>query len=151
LLVLYTYPNLQRGGTFAVFDARFQEVARWDEFPAPGRFTPGRWQGQDALFYLQGNQLVVRSPLGQPVARLTAAQGSNFRGLLIGNAGRNRTVVVASGDGYTPFHMVSIYDDKGDLVFSEANEEHAFALDTAPNQVTVSARSTRWTYTIPAS
>src|SRR5437016_5645885 len=110
LLVLYTYPNAQRGGTFTVMTEGKVETATWDEYPPTGRFGVGEWRGHPALFYLQDDSLIIRSPTGALLQRLPAPQGHLFRELYVRAVANGRTAVVATGNGYTPYHMVSIYD-----------------------------------------
>src|SRR6185295_8001611 len=80
-ILIYLYPDEAGGGTFLVMTAEQREVARWRESPVvPGRFTIASWKTRPAVFYLQGDALVARSPAGEPITRLsTAAQGHVFR------------------------------------------------------------------------
>jgi len=147
-LVLYTYPNESGGGTFTIMTADERQVARWDEDPAPARFAVGLWNDMAALFYLQGDVLVVRSPSGAPLARLTAPQGSRFETVQVGRMAGGLTIVLASGSGYTPYHMICVYDRGGELVYQEVRDEHAFALEADAEQpaFVVVTRSSRWRY-----
>ena len=149
-IVLYTYPDENQGGTFLVATADRRELARWHERPAPGRLAAGNWGGRPALFYLQGDALVVRSPLGSLLARLPAPEGRTFRDLYVAELSAGRTVVVASGNGYTPYHMVCVYDAGGQRVFQEINNEHAFDVKAEDGDSTfvVYARSSAWRYAV---
>jgi hypothetical protein len=66
------------------------------------------------------------------------------------NAGAGRLVLVASGNGYTPFHLVAVYEE-GQLVFHEIGDEHAFDLSRAANGFVVSTRSAQWEYRVPGA
>jgi hypothetical protein len=149
-LVLYMYPNERRGGTFMVITADRRELARWDEDPPPGRFAVASWSGRAALFFLQGDALVVRSPDGERVGRFDTPQGSHFRALYVGAIEGNRTVVVAAGDGYTPYHMVCVYDSGGRILFQDVAGEHAFGVEASPasSSFIVITRSAKWRYAI---
>ena len=118
-VVLYTYPNKERGGTFRIVTLQGIELMRWHEQPPPGRFDVAEWNGVEAIVYLQGDTVVVRSAAGDELRRLSAPEGSKFRSVSLEPGVRGTTIVLASGDGYTGFHMVAIYDQKGDLRFQE--------------------------------
>jgi hypothetical protein len=147
-VVLYTYPNAGGGGTFRVATVDGRQLARWEEEPAPALFTVGAWKGAPALFYLQGDELVVRSTSGELLSRLAAPEGRHFQAVRVSSVAGDRTILLASGGGYTPFHMVSVYDRDGRLVFQEIAREHAFELEVDPQQpaFVVVARSSRWQY-----
>jgi hypothetical protein len=146
-VVMYTYPNAQRGGSFRVVTADGREVAAWEESPPPSSFAVGPWSGALAIFYLQANEIVVRAPTGERLARLSAPGADAFSRLFVTSQGRY-TVVVASGGGYTPYHMVAVYADGGRLVFQEFAPEHAFGVETdaGTGAFIVSTRSSRWRY-----
>jgi hypothetical protein len=149
LLVLYTYPNKQKGGTFTVLSAASERVASWEELPPPGSFAAGEWRGQPALFYLQGDTIVIRSPAGRRLQELEAPEGSSFRDVFLQTLTNDRMVVVASGSGYTPYHMVCVYSGAR-LVFQDVETEHAFDVETVPDGsgFVVTARGSRWKYTM---
>jgi hypothetical protein len=153
LLVLYTYPDSKRGGTFVVSTPEQHEVARWTENVPPARFTTGVWQHTPAVFYLQQDRLTIRSVEGLRLASLDAPYGRMFQTLFVGQTGRDRLAVVASGNGYTPYHMVCVYDGSGQLVFQEVRDEHAFALDSRAGAVSfgITTRSAAWRYSPEAS
>jgi hypothetical protein len=148
--VLYTYPNTERGGTFRVLAPDQQELATWTVMPAPGRFTVAAWKGTTALFYTHGDSIEVRAPTGEGLMRLPAAEGHLFQSIRVATLSEDRLVVLLSGDGYTPYHMVCVYDLAGQLLFQEIADEHAFELEAEPNasSFVVFARSSRWEYTI---
>jgi hypothetical protein len=148
-LVLYTYPNPEKGGTFIVFDERFNPLASWTESPPPGRFAVGQWNDRPALFYLQGDSVTVRSATGEKLASLSAPEGQLFRGIHVHSLAGGRLAVVASGNGYTPYHMTCIYEGER-LRFREVAAEHAFALEPgdAPSNFIVSTRTSRWKYAL---
>jgi hypothetical protein len=150
-IVLYSYPNARRGGTFTVVTPDGRAVATWDESPPPGRFAAGRWENRPALFYLQGDQLTIRSPRGQGLASLNVPEGRIFSSVLVGRTGQGRMVLVASGNGYTPYHTVCVYDADGALLFQDVAEEQAFTLETREDDegFVVSTRSTEWRYDEP--
>jgi hypothetical protein len=147
-LVLYLYPNATNGGTFRIVTAGQREVAAWEENPPPGRFAVAAWRTAPALFYLQNDTLIVRSAAGQPLARLEAPDGRHFQRLHVRNVSGGRTVVLASGSGYTPYHMVCVYDEDGRLLFQDVADEHAFELASRADDSTfvVVTRSSRWEY-----
>lgn len=128
-VVLYTYPNKERGGTFRIVTLQGMELTRWQEKPPPGRFDVAEWNGGQAIVYLQGDVIVVRSAAGEELRRLFMPEGDKFRDVYLEPGVRDTTIVVASGDGYTGFHMVGIYDQKGDLHYQEIAKEHAFGLE----------------------
>src|SRR5262245_16708012 len=78
-LVLYTYPNRDDGGTFVVMTTDQRPLARWDEKPPPGRFDVSTFRGQPAIFYLQNDTVVVRSPRGEKLAAWPMPEGRHFR------------------------------------------------------------------------
>ena len=147
-LVLYGYPNAGRGGTFRVMTPDEVVVAMWTERPPPSHFDVASWEGTPAVYYLQGDELVVRGPTGDLLARLPAPSGVAFQDVHVANAASGRLVLVASGNGYTPFHMVCVYAPDRQLVFHEIAREHAFGLDVRLDRLafTVLARSRQWSY-----
>jgi len=60
---------------------------------------------------------------------LSLPEGNKFRSVYLEPGLHDTTIVVASGDGFTGFHMVGIYDQKGDLRYQEIAKEHAFSLE----------------------
>lgn len=149
-IALYLYPDERRGGTFRIVTAENREVATWQEFPAPGLFTVSSWHGRPALLYLQHDTLVARGIDGAPLARLPAPEGRTFRDVYVTPLADGRTAAIGSGNGYTPYHMVCVYDADGRLVFQEINREHAFGVrsEDSGRAFIVTARSREWRYTI---
>ena len=155
-VVLYVYPSTpDRGGTFSVVSLPSRTtVATWDIHPATDRFAVGRWKDQEALFYLQEDALVVRSPFGEELERLDVPGGrAFFRVVQVMTIAGGQTVVLASGDGYTRYHMVSVFDAQGQLTFHEIDKENAYRLespetDASSDSWTVSTRSSRWRYRV---
>jgi hypothetical protein len=147
-LVLYLYPNDERGGTFSVISTDGQERARWNVSPPPARFTVADWNGTPSFYYLADDEVEIRTPAGGALGQLRAPEGHVFESLRVRQIGADRLVVLASGDGYTPYHMVAVYDRSGDLLFHEIGNEHAFDLEPGPvpNGFIVSTRSSRWEY-----
>jgi hypothetical protein len=61
-----------------------------------------------------------------------------------------RTVLLLSGDGYTPYHAVVMLEADGTIAYQEHAAEHAFALQALPSgSFQVEARSQTWEYSIP--
>jgi hypothetical protein len=149
-IVLYVYPNSEGGGTFRMLDSDLEERASWSVSPAPGRFTIAAWRGTTALFYTVGDSVEVRTPTGESLARLSASDASNFQGIRVAALPEDRLVILLSGDGYTPYHSVCLYDAAGELLFQETGSEHAFDLEVEPNtsRFVVSTRSSRWQYAV---
>ena len=147
-LVLYTYPNATRGGTFTVMSVDRTEIGRWEVHPPPSRFDVGTWQGEPAVFYFQGAALVIRSSVGEVMARLQAPLAEKFSRIFVASGYGGRTIVLASGSGYTPYHMVCIYDADGSLAFQLIESEHAFRLeaDESRPEFFVYARSDKWRF-----
>jgi hypothetical protein len=154
-LVVSMYPNARKSSTYAVFDSSLREVTRWEEFPVTSRFATASWRrpGQPvvpAVFYLQGDRLVTRTTDGRLLARLPPPGGEIFSEVHVIDADAARLVLVASGNGYTPFHLVAVYEE-GQLVFHEIGDGHAFELSPAANGFVVSTRSARWEYREPGA
>ncbi len=146
-VVLYVYPSTpERGGTFSIVSLPSEQtVATWYIHPPTDRFAVGPWKGQEALFYLQGETLVVRSPLG-PVLAQPEVPGGHVLGRVIEVlALADHTVVLSSGDGYTQYHMVSVFDRQGQLRFQEIERENAFRLE-APEAATDEQSWAVWTF-----
>jgi hypothetical protein len=128
-LVLYTYPNPSRGGTFRIVTPSGTELVRWSVHPPPGQFDVAPWNGAEAIAYLQGDEVVVQSATGEELRRLPAPQGSKFRSIYLEPGVNGATIVLASGNGYTPAHMVAVYDATGTLRYQNVVKEHAFRLE----------------------
>jgi hypothetical protein len=149
-VILFTYPNAAHGGTFTVLTAGQHEVAKWDEYPPPGGFAVGTWARQPAVFYVQDDHLTARSAMGRPLAWLNAPEGRLFNARQSARIADDRTVILASGNGYTPYHMVCVYNATGKLVFQDIANEQAFELQAreTASAFTVITRSSEWRYTI---
>jgi hypothetical protein len=147
-LVLYEFPNRTRGATFRVITPDRAEVATWAEDRPPSHFDTGVWNGTPAVFYLRDGEIVIRSWRGEPLATRPVPTSLAFRQIHAREAYGGRLLVVASGDGYTPYHMVCVYDADGGLVFQEIASEHAFRLNVEPHTLafTVWTRSAKWRY-----
>ena len=145
-LVLYTYPNSTRGGTFRIVTLDGHEIAGWTEKPPPGRFAVAKWKDVETIFYIQNDELVLRAASGSEISRLSLPSGNKFRDLHIAQAADDRLILLASGDGYTPYHMVCVYSSSGELVFQEIESEHGFQLDANAMRTdfSVVTRSTQW-------
>lgn len=151
-LALYLYPDATGGGTFEVRTPGDALVATWSESPPPSHFAVAAWQGDPALVYLQGDDLVVRSPMGAPLARLGAPEGSFFTDLFATTVG-GRLVLLASGNGYVPYHALFVYSGDGRLLYEDVADEQAFGLEALPGGqgVAVFARSRVWHYRLPGA
>jgi len=137
-------------GAFTVVDAEGRPRAHWQEPHDPGRFAVAPWKGRPTVFYLLDDSVVLRSPRGELIGYLAAPQAHLFGRPYVAAVG-SRTVVVATGNGYTPYHMICVYEPDGTLAFQEMDDELAFAVapDPAPGAFTVTTRTTVWRYTIP--
>lgn len=152
-LVLYTYPNDKRGGTFSIRSmATGRTVTEWREFPPTPRFAIGEWRGETALLYFRGGHLVVRDPDGTLLLDRAVNGAEAFQGIRVQSLPDGLTVVVTSGDGYTAYHMVCVFDSAGEMVFQEVAPEHAFRIEVASDHTfDVLARTTRWRYAFDAA
>jgi hypothetical protein len=150
-LVLYMYPNDAGGGTFTVLTPHGQATASWTESPAPGGFAVGRWDRRDAIVYLRSGHLVMRSREGRELLEIPVPESDAYdvRHTIAVGA---HTIVVASGDGYTPFHMVLVLEPGGRLVFAEVERDQASHLESiGAGAFTVRTRSGGWRYSLPPS
>ncbi|MEW6321268.1 MAG: hypothetical protein AB1635_09275 [Acidobacteriota bacterium] len=150
-VVVYTYPNDSGGGTFAVVTPDGVEQARWREQPPPSHPAVGRWGEAVAVFYLQRDDLVVRSAHGDELARIAVPSGVVFQSLYAATLASGMVVFVASGGGYMPYHMVFAIDPPSALVYQLIAREQAFALerDGDGRGFRVFARSRIWRYRAP--
>ena len=150
-LVLYVYPNDSGGGTFTVLTPGERVLASWEERSPPGRFAIGRWDGHDAILYLRSAHLVVRSRDARALAEVAVPEGDLYdvrETIVLGS----RAVVLASGGGYRPFHMVLVLERDGTLVFAEVDPDHGLGLESSGTDTfIVRTRSGRWRYSLPAS
>lgn len=151
-LVIHTYPNSQGGSTLMVLALTDDRtLASWDEKPPASRGVhAGRWQGSQALFYMVGDDVVIRGERGEPLARLPLRGATAFSTIHTVTMGGDRTALVLSGNGYTPYHAVAILDRDGAVVFHEQAPEHAFSLKAdGENAFKVETRSQVWRYSLP--
>jgi hypothetical protein len=150
-LVLYTYPNASGGGTFTVTTGNEQRLASWEEQMPPGRFVVGGWDDGEGIFYLRAGRLVIRARDGSLLADLPVPESDPYdvrRTLSF----RGHTVVLASGGGYTPFHMVLIVERRSRLLFAEVGRDQALRLEASGDDgFIVHTRSTSWRYSLPAA
>jgi hypothetical protein len=147
LIVVYTYPNSHKGGTFRVLNGAQEQLATWDELPAAPSFAVGEWDRQPALFYLRADDVVVRSREGRQLRTFRVPEGQIYRDVLLRALPRDRIVIIASGNGYTQYHMVCVFD-AGRLVFQDVAKELAYAVETTDDGAgfVVTARDGQWKY-----
>lgn len=148
-VIMYVYPSDDDAGTFLLVNPEDgKELARWNEDPPPGRFAVGTWLGVPALFYTQRDSIVIKTPTGILLERLRSPGAGRFRDLYVAHPHQGGLVVVGSGNGYTPYHLVAVYDSSNELVFHEIGLEHAFALDIEDTRrdFVVTTRTGRWKY-----
>jgi hypothetical protein len=151
-LVLCEYPTAMRPhrqSTFSILTLPDQQlVATWDEVPPACTFAAGVWNGHEALFYFQGDALTIRSRDGQLLRRIYVRNGNAFRDIHVGTTAGGYTAVLGSGDGYTPFHTVCLFDSNGQLVFQDIEKGHAVKLETDEEQSSwqIWDRVNRWGY-----
>ena len=148
-LVVHTYPNSQGGSTFTVLGfPGARTLATWDEKPPASQGVhAGAWNGSVAIFYLAGDTVVIRGPRGEAVARLPLRGATAFSRIYTVSLGGERTAAALSGDGYTPYHAVAIFDRDGTLLFHEQAPEHAFSVTSdGESAFRVETRSEVWRY-----
>jgi len=148
-VVMYVYPSDDNVGTFLLVNPENgEELARWNEDPPPSRFVVGTWQEAPAVFYTQRDRIVIRKPAGILLKRLLSPGAERFRDLYVEHQQQGGLVIVGSGNGYTPYHLVAVYDSANEPVFQEIGIEHAFALDIEEGRrsFVVTTRTGRWRY-----
>jgi hypothetical protein len=153
-LVVHTYPNVQKGSTFTAFaPADNRILAAWNEFPPASRgVAGGTWRGRDAVFYMVRDDLVIRTVEGEPLERLTIPGINSFSDVYVDTLANDRTVLVLSGDGYTPYHAILVLGADGAVVYHERAAEHAFGLKAiAGHTFQVETRSQIWEFQIPGT
>lgn len=125
-LILYSYPNARRGGTFQVVRADGAELHRWDD-RAHADFALVRWQGVwPRILWLADDAFVFVSLEGRQVDRLEVPYGAHFRHVHKADL-KGKTVLLASGGGYVPYHMVCVYG-RGGLEFHAVERGWAHSL-----------------------
>lgn len=151
-LVLLAYPNATRGGTLSVIRLPdIRPASRWDELPAPSSWVGvADWSGEPTIFYLRGDQVVLRSPDGRTRGALVLPGGHVFSRLHPAALAAGRTVLLASGNGYTPYHAIAVFDADGTLLFHEQEKEHAFRVRVGADgrSFEVDTRSSLWRYRV---
>lgn len=153
-LVIHTYPNADRGSTFTVVvPSEHRVLNTWTELPPASRGVRSAvWRGREAVFYMVRDELVIRSLESEPLSRLTLPGINSFSTIQVENMASERTVLVLSGDGYTPYHAIVILNADGTVAYHEHATEHAFGLKaTADDKFQVATRSQVWEFTVPSS
>ncbi len=125
-LILYSYPNARRGGTFQVVRADGTQLHRWDD-RALADFALVRWQGVwPRILWLADDAFVFVSLEGRQVDRLEVPYGAHFRYVYKADL-KGKTVLLASGGGYVYYHMVCVYG-RGGLEFHAVERGWAHSL-----------------------
>jgi len=129
-LLLCSYPARGRASQFELRSLSEPRIlATWDEHPATCAFAVGAWNERDAVFMLKGDNLVIKSAQGEPVFRTSLPDAHAFNSIAVASLNDGSTVLVASGNGYTSFHMVAVLDRTGALTFHEVEKERAYRLE----------------------
>lgn len=131
-LILYNYPS-PLGKTIEIFKADGTLLYSWDS-SLQGYFDVVDWNGSPHILSIEENAFAILSMDGVLVSRLAAPQAQYFRQIRGKQLSNGSLAILVSGDGYRPYHMVCIFDDRQELVFQEVVPGHAIGLLTAPDQ-----------------
>jgi hypothetical protein len=148
-VVVLTSPNANGGGTYSVFALpELTPRVVWQEERVVSRLGTGVWNREPAIFYLRADAIAVRAADGRLLTEVAVPGAQAFSRVFTAPLGGDRTVILASGDGYTPFHMVAVFDGRSTLLFHEQAAEHAWRLAVAPDgkSFDVDTRTKRWRY-----
>jgi hypothetical protein len=147
-LVVFTYPNEEGGGTFRVMSMPERKVeSEWHERRGVGAFETVTYRGRPALAYLQDDDLVIRDGTGQLLKRATIPQAHIFRRVWIAELGQDRLALLASGTGYTQYHMVVVLNERSEqLEYQEMRKGLAFGLKATATGFDVWTRGQRVGY-----
>jgi hypothetical protein len=151
-VVLYTYPNEDRGGTFQVLTGDGTSLAAWRMGPISDFAVVRAETGEARLLYPQEDRLVLSSLRGQALAELNAP-GVSFFARFAAQLSNGGLVVLGSGSGYRPYHALWIYDRTSRLRAMAVRKGHAYgflvdALEDA--SILVGSESAVWRYSVPA-
>lgn len=148
-LIVNVYPNEAGKETFFFLDGRGRNLREWDygvvsDFDVVFRdgvpILATHLDGSYRLLDLEGRELErFEAPLGDYFADLHAAPW------------RGGWVFVGSGSGYHPYHMISVYDEAGELVYQETGSGWSKAMAVPDPQGTeffVAKGAAFWRYSL---
>lgn len=125
-LILYNYPTAPGRGSFQVVDGQGRVENAWEDEVIGDFAVIASGQGPQIL-YLAGDSLVFKDVAGQEIRRLPTPHAGYFRSLQWAPLGPEVSVLVATGSGYRPYHMIAVHVGER-LVFQEFGEGRAYAL-----------------------
>ena len=125
-VVVYVYPNEAGGGTFYFLDGRGTLLREWDYGVVSGFDMADGDAGPVVVTQLDGSYRILDLD-GVELERLPAPLGDHFSDLEC-HPWRGGWIVVATGSGYHSYHMISVFDEEGDLIYQETGKGWARAL-----------------------
>jgi hypothetical protein len=147
-IVVYTYPNEDRGGTFQVLTGEGTSLAEW-RIGAISDFGVVRAEtGEAELLYPREDRLVRSSLRGQVLAELSAP-GASFFARFSAQPSSAGLVVLGSGSGYRPHHALWLYDRASRLRAMATGKGHAYGLlvdAMDDSSILVGAEGAVWRY-----
>ena len=130
-LILYSYPNQNRGGTIEIVKADGTILNIWDNH-FQGYFDVIDWRGAPHILSIEQNAFVILTLKGERVVRLDAPHAHYFRWITGKRLYDGTLIVLVSGSGYRPYSMICGYDTEHQLIFQEVSAGHANGLLVAP-------------------
>lgn len=137
-LVFYNYPS-PLGKDIEIFKASGLPLQSWPS-PFKGFFDIIDWEGAPHLISLVEDAFVVFNLEGVEIARLKVTNAHYFRHIRAKFLANGDLVVLISGSGYRPYHMICVFSSNLELIYQEIGTGHAQGLLTAsdkPNEFLV--------------
>lgn len=119
-IVVSVYPDSSGKSTFYFLDGSGELLREWG-YEIVSDFDVSRTDEGPVLVTEQDGSYRILSPEGHELERLRAPLAEYFADL-VARPWRGGWVIVASGSGYRPYHMVSVFDASGELVYQETEE-----------------------------
>jgi hypothetical protein len=148
-LVVYVYPNASGRGTFYWLDGLGDALRQW-EYDAVSGFDVVCGGDRPLLVTQEDGAYRILGPEGREIASLPAQLSDHFADLQAA-PWRGGWVILATGSGYHAYHMLSIFDAAGDLVYQETGKGWARDLaipDPDGAEFLIAVGSEVWKYTL---
>lgn len=129
-LVLHIYPGRQgrESGTYLVVTRDGRVKHEWSGSPI-GDLEATPWRSEASSFLtLDDDAIAISSSSGERIQAVPVPDAGRFRELRAVELLSGDRVVLATGGGYWPYHLVAVFTADGDLIYHEVGEERAYGL-----------------------
>lgn len=149
-LIASAYPNEEGKGTFYVLDGEGGRAIREWEYDSVSGFAVVGGEGRPLIVTEADGSFRVLSLEGDELGRYQVPYSEHFTDVLA-SPWRGGWVLVGSGSGYRPYHMIAVLNAGGRLVYQEFGEGWSRALavpDPSGSEFFLARGSELWKYSL---